>query len=69
MKTEKQRKCAIAGGLCGVAYLTTSFLDLPELVKGLVLGLALGLAVVLLILALLPEEILEKLRKWKRRGE
>ena len=51
---------------CG---LSDHLLDLPELVMGLVLGLALGLAVVLLILALLPEEILEKLRKWKRRGE
>lgn len=64
MKTEKQRKFAIAGGLCGAFYLANDLWNLPDLVMGAVLGVT----VVLLILALLPEETLEKLRKWKRRG-
>lgn len=62
--TERQRKFAMAGGLCGVIYLANDLWNLPDLLMGVILGLA----VVLLILALLPEETLEKLRKWMRRG-
>lgn len=65
MKTEKQRKFAIAGGLCGAFYLANELWNLPDFIMGLVLGLA----ILFLVLALLPEETLEKLRKWKRRGE
>lgn len=65
METDKQRKFAIAGGLCGAFYLTNELWDLPDFV----MGMALGLAALFLALALTPEEALEKLRKWKRRGE
>lgn len=64
MKTEKQRKFAAAGGLCGAFYLVNGLWNLPDFIMGIVLGVA----IVLLALALLPEEALEKLRKWKRRG-
>jgi len=67
MKTEKQRRFAVIGGLCGAAYLTLNNL-LPS-VPELLLGLLLGLGVVFLLLGLLPEETLRKLRKWKHRGE
>jgi len=62
--TEKQQKCAMAGGLCGAFYLANDFWNLPDFIMGIVLGAA----VLLLALALLPEKALEKLRKWKRRG-
>lgn len=67
MKTEKQRRLAALGGLCGAAYLTlTNVLPgAPELL----LGLLLGLTIVFLIGGLLPDETRQKLRKWKRRGE
>lgn len=67
MKTEKQRRLAMAGGLCGAAYLalTNVMPGIPELL----LGLLLGLCIVLMIGGLLPEETWRKLRRWKRRGE
>jgi len=67
MKTEKQRRFAVIGGLCGAAYLATDNL-LPG-VPDFLLGLLLGLGVVFLLLGLLPEETCRKLRKWKHRGE
>lgn len=67
MKQEKRNRFAVAGGLCGSAYLILNNL-LPS-VPEFLLGLLLGLAVVFMIEGLLPEAEAEKLRKWKRRGE
>ena len=64
----RKRKFAMAGGLCGVIYLLGRMEARPGVVEFL-LGLVLGIGIVCLVLALLPEETLEKLRKWKRRGE
>ena len=32
------------------------------------MGVILGLTIVFLVMSLLPEETLDKIRKWKRRG-
>lgn len=62
----RKQKFALAGGALGVAYLAVNH-ALPGL-PDLLMGLILGLGIVFLALSLLPEEALEKLRKWKRRG-
>lgn len=59
--SDKKRKIALCGGLCGLIYLIQLFIPLPDFISGFVLGLALSL----LILALLPEEVLVKLKKLK----
>lgn len=64
--SERQRKYAMAGGLCGAAYLAENRL-LPGL-PDILLGTALGLGVVFLVLSLLPEKAAKTVRKWKRRG-
>lgn len=65
---ERKRKFAMAGGVCGVIYLLGQMEERPGVLEFL-LGLVLGVGIVCLILSLLPEETLEKLRKWKRRGK
>lgn len=67
MKTQNQRRFAIAGGLFGAIYLILNK-ALPS-APDFLLGLLLGLGMVLLILGLLPGESWRRLRKWKRRGE
>ena len=67
MRTERQKRFAAIGGLCGAAYLVCNRL-LPSLPEFL-LGLLLGLGLVCLVAGLLPGENWRKLRKWKRRGE
>ncbi len=67
MRTEKQRKFAVIGGLCGAVYLTLN--QLWPTVPELLLGLLLGVGLVFLVVSLLPEGSWRKLRKWKRRGE
>jgi len=66
MHTDRKRTFAVLGALSGALYFMTSGLSvsLPEFL----LGALLGLAMVLLALSLLPEETLQKLRKWKCRG-
>lgn len=72
----KRKRIALAGGLFGLLYLLSNGLLLPlelpaqalgglDLVKGFLVGLGLALIGV----SLLPEAQLEKLRKWKHRGE
>ena len=58
---KRQRRFAICGGICGVIYLINLFYPLPDFLRGFVLGLAIGF----LILALLPDEVMNRLRKWK----
>lgn len=67
MKNRRQRTFALVGGVFGALYLILNGLvpSVPELVMGLLLGLAAAL----LITGLLPEQVMEKLRKWKHRGE
>ncbi|MDE7260660.1 MAG: hypothetical protein K2N78_01150 [Oscillospiraceae bacterium] len=67
MKTEKRRRFAAIGGLCGAAYLVSNgpLLTAPDIL----LGLLLGVGLVLMIVGLLPEETVNRLRKWKYRGE
>ena len=67
MRTERQKRFAAIGGLCGAAYLVCNRL-LPTLPEFL-LGLLLGLTMVFLLVGLLQQENWRKLRKWKRRGE
>lgn len=67
MKTERQRRYALIGGLCGAVYLTLNQ-TLPT-VPEFLMGPALGLGTVFLVLGLLPENAWKTLRKWKRRGE
>ena len=61
---EKQRKYALLGGLCGLAYLVTN-----GILSDFLLGVLLGAAVLCFVAALLPEKQAKKMRKWKRRGE
>ena len=63
---DQKRKFAVTGGLFGAAYLASNQLlpGLPDFLMGLILGLGM----VFLVLSLLPEEALEKIRKWKHRG-
>ncbi len=65
---ERQRKFAMVGGLCGVIYLLGQLEERPGIVE-FFLGLVLGGGMLCLIASLLPDGTLEKLRKWKRRGE
>lgn len=65
--SERKRKFAMLGGLCGAVYLLANRL-LPSLPEVL-MGAALGLGIVFFILSLLPEKAAKKVRKWKRRGE
>ena len=67
MKMEKRRRFAAVGGLCGAAYLVSNgpLLTAPDLLLGLLLGLGLAF----MTMGLLPEEAVNRLRKWKRRGE
>lgn len=61
---ERQRKCAMLGGMWGVAYLFSQNI-LPDTLAGAVLGLAL----VFFVAGLLPDKTAKKVRKWKRRGK
>lgn len=65
--TERKRKFAMLGGLCGAVYLAANRL-LPSLPEVL-LGAVLGLGIVFFVAAMLPEKTARKTRKWKRRGE
>ena len=67
MRTERQKRFAVIGGLCGALYLAGNRL-LPTLPEFLLGGLV-GLALVFMVMGLLPVENWQKLRKWKRRGE
>lgn len=57
----RQRRFALCGGICGVVYFVNQLFPIPDFLRGFTLGLAIGF----LLLALLPEALLEKLRKWK----
>lgn len=67
MKTGRQRKFAMFGGFFGALYLTLNNLlpTIPEFLMGLLLGLAL----IFLAAGLLPEKVMRRVEKWKRRGE
>lgn len=60
----RQRKCAMLGGLWGLAYLFVQGI-LPDFVLGAVLGVAL----IFFMAALLPDKTAKRIRKWKRRGK
>lgn len=62
--SERQRKCALLGGMWGAAYLFTQGI-LPDFLLGAVLGVAL----IFFAAALLPDKAAKKVRKWKRRGK
>lgn len=61
---ERQRKCAMLGGMWGAAYLFTQ-----DILPDFILGAVLGVALIFFIAALLPDETAKKVRKWKRRGK
>lgn len=65
--SERKRKFAMLGGLCGAVYLLANRL-LPSLPEVL-LGVVLGLGIVFFVAAMVPEKRARKSRKWKRRGE
>lgn len=62
--SERQRKCAMLGGMWGVAYLFTQ-----DILSDLLLGAVLGVALIFFMAALLPDKTAKKARKWKRRGK
>lgn len=65
--SERTRKFAMVGGLCGAAYLLANRLlpSLPEVLMGAVLGLG----IVFFVVAMVPEKSSKKAWKWKRRGK
>ncbi|MBD5150751.1 MAG: hypothetical protein HDT18_10395 [Oscillibacter sp.] len=65
--SERKRKFAMLGGLCGAVYLIANRLlpSLPDVLMGVVLGLGL----VFFVAAMVPEKSSKKAWKWKRRGE
>ena len=66
MDTKQKRTFAVIGGLFGAAYLTAN--QLAPGIPDFLMGVILGLTIVVLVMGLLPEETLDKIRKWKRRG-
>lgn len=60
----RQRKCAMLGGLWGLAYLFSQN-ALPDFIQGAVLGVA----IIFFMAALLPDKTAKRIRKWKRRGK
>ena len=65
--SERKRKFAMVGGLCGAVYLLANRL-LPSL-PDVLMGVVLGLGIVFFVAAMVPEKSSKKAWKWKRRGE
>lgn len=62
--SERQRKCAMLGGLWGAAYLFAQ-----NVLSDFLLGVVLSVAGIFFMAALLPDKSVKKIRKWKRRGK
>ncbi len=63
---KRRKRIAAAGALCGAVLIANSTMcPLPGFLKGLLVGIAVSL----LLLNILPENALERLKKWKRYGE
>lgn len=62
--SERQRKFALLGGICGALYLFSQ-----NIISDFFLGVILAVAVIFFVGALLPDKTAKKVRKWKRRGK
>ena len=62
--SERQRKFAMLGGLCGLLYLISQ-----NILSDYLLGVVLAIAAMSFVAALLPDKTAKKVRKWKRRGK
>lgn len=64
MKENKRRLLGVAALFAALALSNGHLFELPDFLAGFLVGMSL----VLMILLMLPDQTLEKLKRWKRRG-
>ena len=64
MKEKKRRLLGIVALLSALLFSNSHLFQLPDFLAGFLVGFS----IVLMILLMLPDQTLEKLKRWKRHG-